>query len=224
MVGLLLCEEEMEKLLKPLIYGWGINDADYSTNRNYGRCPYFSRWHGVVERGHSETFKEKCPSTRLSSVNEVWKHFLVFKAWMETQIWEGLDLDKDILIVGNKEYGPEACAFVPQYINKLLNTGPVPVGVGLPIGVCVKANYAASVNIYVAQCRIEGETNRHVGRFPTPELAHAAWQLAKANAIESAISKYRLEPCFRQDVANALQLRADNLRDDHANNRETFSL
>ena len=140
----------------------------------------------------------------------------------ETQ--ERLQLDKDILVIGNKEYGSKTCCFVPQYINKLLNINQNNTGKVLPLGVCIKVRTACAVNIYVAQCRVDGDKGRHIGRFPSAMLAHAAWQLAKANAIKCAVIKYRLEPSYRKDVEDALQLRAEMLQDDHANHRETFSL
>ena len=51
-----------------------------------------------------------------------------------------MELDKDILVKGNKIYSPEACRFVPQYINTLLTNagaarGELPCG-----GVALKPN------------------------------------------------------------------------------------
>ncbi len=212
----------MEEILKPTVFGWGIFDAGTTVERD--TCPFHRKWYGMVARGYSKLFKEKRPTYKLVSVNEQWKYFTNFMQWMKMQPWEGLDLDKDILVVGNKEYGPDTCCFVPQYINKLLNTRQNISGNVLPLGVCIKASTACAVNIYVAQCRVDGDKGRHLGRFPSSTLAHAAWQLAKASAIKCAVTKYRLEPSYRKDVEDALQLRAEMLRDDYANQRETFSL
>lgn len=207
-----------------LTFGWGINDADYTPCTNGKMCPYFVKWRSMIERGYHDKCKEKHPTYQDVSVSGAWKYFSKFRVWMEAQIWEGLDLDKDILFPGNKEYGPDVCAFVPQYINKLLNVSQR--NRSYPVGVSVKDFSGRGVNPYVAQCRDFGDTNksRHLGRFPTALDAHRAWQLAKADVIETAILRYMLEPSYRQDIANALYLRTEMLRDDHANNRETFSL
>jgi hypothetical protein len=214
----------MEETLKPTIYGWGIKDVDYVTYTNGAYCPYYLKWRSLIERGHSEKCKEKHPTYQEVSVNLAWKYLSTFKTWMEKQYWEGCDLDKDILVKGNKEYGPTTCVFVPQHINKLLNVSQQ--NSSYPIGVSVKDCSGRGVNPYVAQCRDfwAVDKSRHLGRFPTALDAHRAWQLAKADVIEAAILRYMLEPCYRQDVANAIYLRAEMLRDDHANHRETFSL
>ena len=53
-------------------------------------------------------------SRLICSVCEEWKHFSNFKKWFDENYIEGFDIDKDILIKGNKVYSPEACSFVPR--------------------------------------------------------------------------------------------------------------
>ena len=214
-------------MAKTLFYGWGVNDADYQVWANNGipRCPYFRRWHSMVERGYSRKFKDKNYTYEMSTVNSEWQYFSVFKSWMESQIWLGTELDKDVLVMGNKEYGSAACAFVPPYINKILNTSRPVKGTSLPLGVSIKDPRNSGINIYTGQCRpYDGIGSRYLGRFETAGLAHSAWQVAKAVAIENAIEAYRTAECFRQDVSESLYSRVEMLRDDHANHRETFSL
>lgn len=210
----------MNQPLEILVYGWGVYDGPPIKKND---CLFYTKWYSVVERGYSPTFKAKTPTYETVTVNNEWRHFSNFKLWMDEQpAYVNMHLDKDILVMGNKEYGSDTCCFVPQYINKLLNTNRNSKINGLPLGVCISRG--STTNTYVAQCRIDGNKGRHIGTFSSTELAHRAWQLAKIVAIESAILKYMLEPCYRQDVANAIYLRAEMLRDDHANNRETFSL
>ena len=111
-----------------LVYGVGINDADYDvaineyyTNdegvkgeRRIWTCPYYSRWMNMLTRCYSDKFQEGNPTYKGCYVAEEWKTFSNFKEWMVTQEWEGLELDKDILFVGNREYGPEKCVFVTK--------------------------------------------------------------------------------------------------------------
>ena len=99
------------------IYGWGINDADYvvsyAVNGKRKSCQYYEKWVGMLRRAFSEKYKAKNPSYLCVTVCEEWKYFSNFKKWMETQYFDGLELDKDILKSGNSVYSPETCAFVP---------------------------------------------------------------------------------------------------------------
>ncbi len=58
---------------------------------------------------------------------ENWKDFQNFAQWFEDvqalgYYEKGWQLDKDILVKDNKIYGPEFCVFLPEEVNKALNT------------------------------------------------------------------------------------------------------
>jgi len=115
-----------------LVYGVGINDlrddpSHLSFRRNFQgqnswTCPFYKKWKDVLKRCYSEKFLQKKPTYRGCSMCEEWKTFSNFMAWMKTQPWEGKELDKDILIPGNKLYSPETCVFVSPALNSLLGT------------------------------------------------------------------------------------------------------
>lgn len=116
-----------------LIYGVGINDADYTVQLRktlYGtgnsrvrkliwQCPYYSRWQSMLQRCYSNKYLLKNSSYLGCSVCEEWLTFSKFKKWMEQQDWEGKDLDKDILGDG-KLYSPQTCVFIQKEINTFL--------------------------------------------------------------------------------------------------------
>ena len=60
-------------------------------------------------------------------VCEEWYNFQNFAEWCETQKFlnakdvkgKSYQLDKDILVKGNKIYSPDTCCFVPPEINSL---------------------------------------------------------------------------------------------------------
>ena len=94
---------------------------------------------------------------------------------MEKQDWQGKQLDKDILCVGNKIYSPETCAFVDITTNHFTTDrksgrGNWPLGVDL---------HSASTK-FRAQCsnRILGYSE-HLGYFDCPNKAHLAWKRRK---------------------------------------------
>jgi hypothetical protein len=126
--------------MKSSLYGFGINDADYPIKtRVDGKCvivPEYSRWISVVQRSNDPKEKARKPHYEDVYCSEKWKYFTDFSTWLHTQpYWRVLALDKDILIKGNKEYGPDTCCFVPQYLNGLLytksKTGQFLIGVSL---------------------------------------------------------------------------------------------
>ena len=106
----------------PTVEGVGINDADYSVVKS--KCPYYAVWQAMVIRCYSTRSLKIFPTYQGCSVTDSWLVFSVFKSWMMQQDWYGKVLDKDIIKPGNKVYGPDACLFVSQAINSLLNRQP----------------------------------------------------------------------------------------------------
>lgn len=79
----------------------------------------YRRWVGIFNRCYSEKYLEKRPTYIGCSVDEEWKYFSSFQKWFIENDVEGYQLDKDILVQGNKIYGPKFCCFVPSQINSL---------------------------------------------------------------------------------------------------------
>lgn len=162
---------------RDLVYGVGINDLDYVVMKSdlngkiIWSCPFHSRWRSVLERTCYDKFKEKNQSYKDCTLHPDWIYSSVFKAWMETQDWQGKHLDKDLLIPGNKMYGPDTCTFIDQEINKFITESNAIRG-EWPIGV----NFDKGTGKFKAQCKsvVEGK-KKHLGLFTTPEDAHKAW-------------------------------------------------
>ena len=170
---------------KKLVCGVGINDADYKLsewevitdvhgNKRFRRiwsCPFYRKWYGVLERGFSSKLKEKHPTYALCSVVEEWKTFSNFKAWMEKQDWEGKEIDKDLLVRGNKEYGPNTCVFISDTLNLFITERENDRG-EWPIGVSWRRDW----NKFIATCRNPFSKNKeYLGHFTCPNEAHQAW-------------------------------------------------
>ena len=164
-----------------LVCGVGINDSGYAVRPRSGGsvviCPYYARWANMLRRAYCPKHLKRSPTYKDVTVCDEWLTFSVFKAWMAGQDWEGKVLDKDLLVQGNKEYGPDTCWFIPQSLNTLLvNCGG---GKGsYPLGV----SFFAARGKYVAQCRVGGKA-RYIGLFPTPEEASEAYKQFKSKLI-----------------------------------------
>ena len=102
---------------KGIVYGVGINDADYVVSD----CLYYRKWKQMMRRCYSSNYHITNPSYVGCSVCEEWYRFSNFKSWMVKQDWEEKELDKDILFPGNKVYSLDTCVFIDKKVNELFS-------------------------------------------------------------------------------------------------------
>ena len=150
------------------IFGVGINDSDYVTQSISGTCPFYITWRGMIQRCFSAKWLNKYPSYRDTTVCDEWLTFSNFKAWMETQDWEGKSLDKDLLGDGNL-YSPETCYFISQKLNCFINGYSTRGSKGLPKGVY------KSKKRFQAMCRNPFNERPYIGYYGCPTAANFAY-------------------------------------------------
>lgn len=177
-----------------LTYGVGINDAPYQVvyvdeQGTTVKCPFYAKWHAMLTRAYSQASKVKQPSYADVIVHPDWHSFMNFREWMSSQDWEGKQLDKDFLIPGNKQYGPDACLFVPHALNSLLTLREAQRG-DLPLGVTRLPGKREKP--YVARCSFYAE-RKHLGCFATKEEA-AAKYLEEKNAYIQQVAEQETDP------------------------------
>ena len=175
--------------VKKLVFGVGINDADYVVQKfetiGYvdGKqkrklvwiCPYYRVWKNMLSRCYSIKTQDKNPTYKVCSVSEEWLTFSNFRTWMENQDWEGKQLDKDLLFEGNKVYSAEACVFVTPIINLFTIDRNNDRGEWL-IGV----NWHKRTGKFVAQCSNPStKKQEHLGLFTCELEAHQSWRKRK---------------------------------------------
>ena len=107
-------------------------------------------------------------------VCSAWQSFYNFKAWMENQDWEDKELDKDLLVPGNKMYSPETCMFVPRSISRMVRPSAKPTKM---YGLYCSRKKKIRFNAFIS---LGGQDNR-LGEFDTEEEARAVWGKAKAD-------------------------------------------
>ena len=170
---------------KKLVYGVGINDADYvvekykTTGYVNGKqkqklvwyCPYHRVWKSMLKRCCSTKFQECNPTYRGCSVSEEWITLSNFKRWMEKQDWEGKQLDKDLLFEGNKVYSVETCVFVTSMVNSFTLDSGASRG-EWPLGV----SWHEGAGKFQSGCSNPFTKKReHLGLFTCKEEAHQEW-------------------------------------------------
>lgn len=92
----------------------GCNDTDTSSIS-------FVKWKNMVQRCYYEYGHKKYkPEYKDKTICEEWQNYANFRIWFDEHYvpskWQ-IDLDKDLLVQGNKEYSPETCVFLEHYQN-----------------------------------------------------------------------------------------------------------
>lgn len=178
----------ISKAKRSPLCGVGINDADYisqpKSNGRLLRCPAYQAWARILTRAYSAKVHNKHPSYRNVTVCKEWHIFSGFLPWwLEHQI-DGYEIDKDILGT-SREYGPDTCIFVPDWLNTLTVSAIDYSRRGeLPVGVYFCKNNAK----FRAHCRdstLPSSRLIQLGCFDSPMDAHLAWKAKKLEIIEN---------------------------------------
>ena len=208
--------------VKRLVRGVGVNDANYAVHKwetiGYvnGKqkkklvwiCPFYRAWASMLDRCYSIKYQERYPTYKGCTVSEEWKTFSNFRAWMVTQDFEGKQLDKDLLIEGNKVYSPETCVFVSPMVNTFTIDKGAARGEFL-IGV----TWDKPTEKFKSQCRNPlTKKNGYLGLFTSEQEAHQAWLKCK---LELAYELAAIQTDSR--VAEALINRYSNYKTNENN-------
>lgn len=144
-------------------------------------------WYNMTVRC-SEAYKLRNPT--YSACRHTFVDFQDFANWCHKQIGYGCDgfqLDKDLLLKGNKVYSKETCTFLPKKINAALvkrdsMRGSLPIGVYL----CKQTGkYATKVG--------NGPSRVHLGRYDSPYDAFLAYKSAKEESLRILADEYKNE-------------------------------
>ena len=129
-------------------------------------------WGNMMVRCYGEKHRHKAPTYADVTVCKEWHNFQNYAEWCSGQYKEDdWELDKDLLIKGNKIYSPSTCVYVPQEINMLLannktKRGDLLIGVGR-----VKNRFRARIVKY-------GKL-QHLGCFATEIEAYYCYKRCK---------------------------------------------
>jgi len=181
------------------VHGIGTNDADYQVYTEEYKCPFYRKWEGIIKRC-SEGHQKRYPSYKGCTLSPKWTSFLSFKGWMIEQDWEGKEIDKDLLVFGNRIYGPEFCCFISHQINNTINhtrskSSNLPQGI---IRCLTTGRLRVSINI-------DGKRT-NLGRFESNEVDIAEMVYLKA---KSKLIREYADLENNQKIRRALYIKAD---------------
>ena len=125
----------------------------------------------MMRRCYSDSCHKVQPTYKGCEVCDDWLVFSSFKRWMENQDWSGKQLDKDLLIPGNKIYSPDACSFVSKQLNMFTTDSAASRG-DYPIGVFFNSREEK----IQSQCRNPfTRKQENLGFFDCEIKAHKEW-------------------------------------------------
>lgn len=169
----------------PSVYGVG-----YLGGKNIGNTEASGQWYGMISRCYSNIYN----TYKDVNVCKEWHNFQNFAEWFnknyKNKYMSGWDLDKDILIKGNKIYSPKTCCLVPTEINNLFIRRES-MRNGLPIGVVKhRKAYKAQIN------------GKYISTCETPEEAFQAYKITKELKIKELADKWK--PFITLEVYQAM--------------------
>lgn len=196
----------------PKLYGIGTDDLPEDQSH------FKDKWRGMLcrvvteERGYK--LSRDCIGLYAGvGICEEWLTYSNFKCWVETQPYEGNDLDKDLF--GARTYGPDTSYFLPHQLNCILQTNRTgKLGI---LGVTKK-----KLKYVTNGWWMEKPQKRY--SFSCPYEAHRQWQLTKAENLKRAAELYYDQGRICIKSKNRIIYLADKILADREQNILTTSI
>ena len=180
---------EVKDRLSPSVYGLGIVGTKYQIRVNGTLKKEYELWMEMLKRCYSDTYQKKYPTYEGCEVSDNFKSYEYFYEWCNKQI--GFDnkdwqLDKDLLVKGNKIYSESTCVFIPAEINSLLTKCTASRGEHL-IGVC----WHKRDKVFMATVGKNKGKQEYLGLFNTEIEAFNAYKKAKEDFVKEQSNKWK---------------------------------
>lgn len=168
------------------VYGVGVKGSKHPSRINNKITIEYGIWYSMISRCYNKKFHLRESTYKECQVCNEWLFFDNFYNWLhEQENFEtlsknnNLELDKDILVKGNKIYSPETCCLVPHRVNMLFVKANS-LRSNLPIGV-------RKMGIYDKYTAEYEHDRRHiyVGAYETVEETFLAYKFHKEETIKN---------------------------------------
>lgn len=171
-----------------LTCGVGFNDGKYPTRLNGDRPIQYKKWRSMITRCYDQNLLNKTPHYRDCVVSDNFKNYSYFYEWYcdnNPSNDDSYQLDKDLLVKGNKIYSEDTCVLLPirinnTFIRKESVRGKYPIGV----------YWAAKMGKYGACVRLDNR-NIALGYFNDIPSAFNAYKTAKEKRIKQLAQEYK---------------------------------
>lgn len=148
--------------------------------------PVHRVWSNMFFRVYSPATPDVARVYAGTSVHSNWHNFQNFAEWYHNQIdrfgpvkhrWH---LDKDLLIPGNRVYGPDTCCLIPLEVNELFTDSANARG-EYPMGVNFRRTKSGT---FEAQCKTPGSNKRYISSHNSAWKAQIAYWEYKFRMIQ----------------------------------------
>lgn len=149
-------------------------------------------WNNMNTRCYNANYHQTRPGYADCTICDEWLDDKKrFYEWVDRNFYviDGeptVELDKDILVKGNKMYSPDTCIFVPKRINDLFCHIGGRTDNGLPTGV----TYSEKTGKFIPILSIDNKTKK-LGFFDTPEEAFLMYKKHKEAEIVHIADVYK---------------------------------
>ncbi len=212
-ISLIYCYGKRCNVEDLLVYGIGVNDNKYQANKEGKAVKEYKLYCDMLRRCTYEYQQKRSAYTGVSCTDS-FKSYTFFYEWCNNQIGfnnkdsKGMDwqLDKDLLVKGNKVYSEDNCVFVPRRINTLLTNRNASRG-DWPLGVRKQSKNSR----FNARCNNGTGESKHLGYFDTAQEAFLAYKTFKEALIKEVANEYKEQIDLR--VYNVLMVYEVNVND-----------
>ena len=171
----------------PSVCGVGVIGNKYPISIKGKHTKEYKLWYNIIKRCCDINEKQRSKSITYKDIVccDEWLYYENFYEWLHSQPnfnkWikeDKWDIDKDVLVKGNKIYSPITCCLMPNnvnllFINRTNHRGKLPIGVH-------KNN-----NKFSASCMNPFTKRRiHIGTYDTIDEAFLAYKQYKENIIK----------------------------------------
>jgi hypothetical protein len=192
-----------KKMRSTLVWGVGVCErgkykmsyVDPADGKKKNTAEY-RLWCDMIARCYDEKRRSKWPAYAGCTVSDNFLNFQWFAEWCNNQIgfkvkdengtWQ---MDKDMLVKGNRVYSEDTCVFIPRCLNLVAHKNKHQRN-GLPIGVSLYKT--AEKTRYKARCSL-GEKGKeaNLGYHSTVEEAFAAYKKFKESFIKERADQFK---------------------------------
>jgi len=174
------------------VFGIGTNENNQKVSDGGKLIREYVLWTSILNRCSKKCW-DRFPTYVGTNISENFKSYEYFYEWCQEQIGfntkdrnnEYWQLDKDILVKGNKIYSEDTCCFIPQELNTLFVKRVNKRGKH-PIGVCLDKR----TSNFIAQCNARGR-HAFLGRHKTEVEAFYAYKTFKEALIKEVANEYK---------------------------------